>query len=65
MSIMHLQTGFKIRLEAIWEDITPLNGPKFDFPLEGSAKIYSEDEAIEFVREYFKRFNALREACDE
>ena len=63
--IMRIQTGFEISIEATWSDIWPADSPAFNFPLEGSAKIYSEDEAVEFVKEYFRRFNALREACDE
>jgi len=64
---MSIQTGFQIVLKAVWEDCSPVGsfGAKFEFPMEGDARVCTEEEAIEFVHEYFRRFNALRERCDK
>ena len=64
---MSIQTGFQITIKATWEECWPIgeHGANFEFPLEGISRISTEDDAIEFVKEYFKRFNALRERYDK
>jgi hypothetical protein len=58
---MSTQTGFQIAIKATWEDCSPMgsSSARFEFPMEGEAQVCTDDEAIEFVREYFRRFNAL------
>ena len=60
----YIQTGFMLRITAEWTDISTLaDGPIRCMPpgLELEARIVTEEDAIEAVQEYFKRYNELRD----
>ena len=64
----YIQAGFKLEIAEEWIETTSLlSDPAFDYkpPALGyEIKVFSEEDAIKAVKEYFKRYNELRDNHD-
>ena len=65
----YIQTSFKLRISAEWTDVSTLSDdPSIRLKppaLEMDTRIVTEEDAIKAVKEYFKRYNELRDKLDE